>query len=59
VTGRAWMGHQWAAMKVLLLTYRWSEGETLFYKCRVHGIVVLRPDGRVRVDDPDDPAARH
>jgi hypothetical protein len=53
------MGHQWAAMKVLLLTYRWSEGETLFYKCRVHGIVVLRPDGRVRVDDPDDPAARH
>jgi hypothetical protein len=46
------MGYQQAAMEVLLLTYRWSEGETHFDKCRVHGIVVLPPDGRVRVDDP-------
>jgi hypothetical protein len=39
-------------MKVLLLTYRWSEGETHLYKCRVDGIVVLPPDGRVRSMTP-------
>ena len=41
------------------LVYRHSQGDTHFYRCPKHGVVVLPPSGIIRVDDPDNSAVRH
>ena len=37
---------------------RWETGSH-YYRCPRHGAVVLRPDGRVLEDDPDDSFVIH
>jgi hypothetical protein len=47
------------------LVYVRSEGPTdiyaatHFYRCWRHGVVVLPPNGIIRVDDPNDSVVRH
>ena len=40
------------------LAYTHTSSETLFYRCERDGTVILPPDGRVRVDDPNHSAVR-
>jgi hypothetical protein len=41
------------------LAYVRTQDETHFYRCARHGTVILPPDGRVRLDDPANSAAKH
>jgi len=41
------------------LVYRRTEDATHFYRCERNGMLILPPDGRVRVEDPENPATRH
>ena len=41
------------------LTYVRSDGEWHFYRCPTHQTVVLPPNGRMKVDDPEDSEVRH
>jgi hypothetical protein len=41
------------------LVYLYTQDDTHFNRCPRHGTLLLPPDGRVRLDDQQNPASLH